>query len=584
MAENFDLTNVNNMGSDFGSEITYSTKIPAFKIMEDPDYWKAYYSDNVGINTDNYSNLHELETDSNNIYYKFTQAVKKDPNKFKKYLGALYKATSNDKTKPIWNKYGKYDPESGTYTVDDNQKKEFANWYEENRTDQKFGYFHLTPGIISDETDPGDPKDPSDPGNPNDSNDPKNPGDPNNPTDFGNPYKIIPLLEQQKKIKNNIKPWLTPIIAGHTNDLLTAEREAQEKKKGISVAKETAPYKHAIVTNDYFTRSQMEKQAKELEWLASQPIAGTKEQEQYRKQYLDQAQNIRNSALQLKQDTFNKTSEEVNNAANWNRAVATEIANKNNAKIASARQLIANINAEKALKKGTIRSNLIKEMSNEIRQAEYISKVDKKLKEKQQDINNIDNQISSLIKDYETLSSMSIWDDEDSVNKLNNTIDSLEDQESYMQAKTYDQRKAFLENIKDSNPDVKAVFDQFEYKKQKLLNDLRQQISDLNRKRDIKSTETTYVSNTPEYIENLYSLISEHKSGGSVTKAQIQAEQNRFNTIQRSWDRFNERLYKQNRDANANLTKRLSIAQENLNKALGRLSQEDMLLLKKLFS
>lgn len=576
-ALDFDLRDVNSMGSDFYPHSSYSKIIPAFKIMEERDGWKAYY-DTVEINTSKYQTLNDLERDPTNIYYKFTEAVKANPNAYKEYLGALYQATENYNTRPYWDQYGKYDDTTKTFTVYDNKIPDFASWYNKARTDGKFGYFHLTPPLLKD-LNTGEKKMPS--GN-QDINGENKKGKKDTPSlKIENPYQVIPLLEQPEDRKD-IKPWLTPIIAGHVNDWLTAGKVADEKKKGISIPNEIAPYKHAIVTNGYFTRSQMKKQAKELEWLASQPVAGgSKEQERYRRPYLEQAQSIRDKALALKQETFNRTSKEVNDAANWNRAVATEVANKKNAKIAAAKQLLANINAREVETKGTIQSKFITDAANEIRQAEYINKLDKKTKEKQRDIYDIQLKLDALIEDYKSINSKNPWNDEE----FRIAINTLAEQEQYsrelVSIEGDDKIKEYWEDKKNHDSTVKNLFDLFEKKKQKSLDIITKEYQNLQKKQNIKAQETTYVSNTPEFVENFYNLF---KTGGSVTKAQIQAEQSKFNAIQRSQDRFHERLYKQNRDAHKNTTERLRIAQTNLDKALGRLSQEDMLLLKKLFS
>lgn len=587
------------IGDDFNGATDTSSLLPEFNIMiEDPDAWKEYYRRVMGDAVDKYNNLQQLEADPNNIYYKFTEAVKRDPHAYKKYLGDLYKATYKkgitNATNTKWDTYGTYNENDGTYTVADDQISNFRTWYNTARTDGKFGYFHLTPPILEDSNNLSD----------NTSNENLNIGEKNPPSEnlgingeneegkkdtlslkIENPYQVIPLLENLEERKD-IKPWLTPIIAGHTNDWLTARKVAAEKKKGISIPKEIAPYKQAIVTNDYFTRSQMEKRAKELEQLAAESgIVDEKAKAQHRASYLQQARDIRDKALALKQETFNRTSKEANDVANWNRAVATEVANKNNAKIAAAKQLLANINAQEAATKGTIQSKFITDAANEIRQAEYINKLDKKTREKQNSINDLQLQIDSLIDKYKSINNQSLWDNTKFVESLNFLADNDDKYHIRLIGKeTNEDIKNYWESIKESDSNVKNVFDTFEKKKQNLLDDIVKQISNLRRKQNIKAQETTYVSNTPEIVENTYNLFKKrHKTGGNITKAQIQAAQSKFNAIQRSQDRFHERLYKQQKDANKNTTERLKIAQMNLDKALGRLSQEDMLLLKKLF-
>lgn len=575
-----------------------SSRVPFTK---NPEAWKSYYT---GLGFTPTDNIHDIDQQENNDYTAFTNLIVKEPNKYQDYINALYKATTrdgiNDKMVDAWSKFSQKNNQ-GNVTI--TNTKLFKDWYEDGRTDGDFGPMHYTARKITG-GQPGtvDGNNAVSPGN----NDIQPAGTSvigenplfmmdniileggNNENTEEDPFLINPVLKKEFK---KTHPWLLPQLAGYYNEARTARNVAREKKKGLSIPEVTPKKKYAKTTDAYFSRTELEKEARRLEQQAATPLySDPVAQDKYKESLLKQAVQLRKQALALREEEFQITKKETNAARDYNSNQAIDAANLKSKYITALKERIANINAEEQEKLGSITSNAIDSIATSIQQAAYTNKLNKHKVDRQYDIDLLTNDINNLQKQYDDLYKASIFDDEESKKKFNAISHKYSDDLSLAQnANPKFTIQDLYESKKSTDSDIQKIYDAFETRKKQQLSSIANRIINLERSKQYLAQETPYISNTPQLHDNFWNGVSKlftlkKKSGGEITKAEIQAAAKRFDAIQRSKNKHEEIYYKQQRDAYKNLHEREKIAQRSLDKALDRLSREDILLLKSILS
>ena len=132
-------------------------------------------------------------------------------------------------------------------------------------------------------------------------------------------------------------PWTDWIP--HTMQLMNAHaanNKLAKLQKKMSFPKQTAPQKHAIVTDAYAQRQLLEKQKQEMLARADAILVGNMDQKMaVMRQAEEQAEKYNDAQIQAKAQEYAQTKKEVNEVENWNLIKRAEAAN-HNAKVNSA--------------------------------------------------------------------------------------------------------------------------------------------------------------------------------------------------------------------------------------------------------
>ena len=246
-----------------------------------PETWQEYYR-NMGFAVT--EDIHDIDK-KNADYVEFTNLVADNPDDYKDYINAVYaaslKSTDPTKAKNKWATFSEVD-RKGKVTITDKEK--FKNWYIDKRQDGFFGPIHHTARKITEgQPGAGNGNNAARPGN-NDIHPAGTSADGENPLfmmdniilEGGNnenteedPFLINPVLKKEFKKTHH---WLLPQLAGYYNEARTARNVAREKKKGLSIPEVTPKKKYAKTTDAYFSRTELEKEARRLEQQAATPL------------------------------------------------------------------------------------------------------------------------------------------------------------------------------------------------------------------------------------------------------------------------------------------------------------------------
>lgn len=441
--------------------------------------------------------------------------------------------------------------------------------YKRRRRDQMFGFYHLIPGQEK-EPHPGQ----------------------KTPPDKIPPVKLL--------LDNNPKPWeLTkqyeskypgwsdwiPLTMKKINDDWTAIRNGELERKKRFPLKE-APYKQAILTNDYATRQMLEQQKNELRSRAAM-MDGSDINQNLRQRMAveDQVQKLNDKQIQLKQDRYNQTKKEINDIYNWNRLQSVDIANYNRQSNTAAWNWILDSRIKQNEKLNANLNTYIGDMYTNYGEYLKTKRLNDNAKLRSRMAGEYSAQLEAIADNYENLATNPMnWEG------INSFISALGSQP--IEGLTDQQREAL--NLKDpNNPTFKsAVLEILKYNTQSpVVKQFRDRYTDAVKTAETQAQKASqaalarYRANTgqinmyetnqwgpsPGWFKRLFgggkkSVLSQ-KSGGRV-----QLLIDFANNYQKEAKSIRENTRKRNKDS-----------QDNLNKKLDRITQEELILLRSVF-
>lgn len=600
MAVNFDINHlIESITPDkWKDQESYSSMLPAYGDWES---WAPYYQDELGINVSKYSGFYEFERDPGNIYNQFTNYVMDnlDNEDVKRYINALYQ-----NTKGTWKKKGATDPDkwtlfgheddNGQYMITD--PEEFKKAYQNAREDQQGGNFHLSAPIkLSSETTQqtileSESGSGTESGAKLKSEDPKDQGP-------GNPYFIIPKKEPEKTEEGFKYPPYTSGLAlkniYHNTD--KAIRDAYKHLTGLQAPLKSSYNEFYPVTNNYYVRSQMQKRANELRREGSKAVySDINKQLQWKEHHDAKADQIEQQALALKEETFNKENKKAHEVANKNISRDVQAANENHAAAVALANSIKQKKAQEVMERANNYNNYKAQQESSYRQ--YLR--DKRVAYEQYKAEKLDVKSAELLaqaqKEYNDILNEDIGTNENYSNQIKNIEllkrgDSWTPQESseWLKCDTLEKKIEFAKKHSDKEP-FKSIFAAHQKDKATRARARNQQFTDdlaaLKKSLqagnyilsgegfdDIGNNQSTK-EKSEDWLTNLYRF----KSGGELKLKQDKLKQKTVS----DFTKVHRQLLK---DAQQKDLRREEIAKRSLDKALGRLSQEDIIFLKNLF-
>lgn len=600
MAVNFDINRLTERitPDNWEGQESYSSMLPAYGNWES---WEPYYHDELGIQTSQYPGFREFERDPNNIYNQFTNYVIKnlDNDDVKKYINALYQRTKGtwkkkDSTDPDkWTLFGRED-DNGQYVI--TNPEEFKKAYRDAREDQHGGNFHLSAPIkLSSETTQQENQElklQSEPepeiGSGSDPAEDKNPG---------NPYFIIPKKEPKQTEEGFKYPPYTSGLAltniYHNTD--KAIRDAYKHLTGLQAPLKSSYNEFYPVTNNYYVRSQMKKRADELRRQGSKAVySDINKQLQWKEYHDDQADKIEQQALALKEETFNKENKKAHEVANKNISRDVQTANENRAAIVALANSIKQKKAQEVMERANNYNNYKAQQESSYRQ--YLR--DKRVAYEQYKAEKLDGKSAELLaqakKEYNNILNEDIGTNKTYSDQINNIKQltkaegwTSEESAEWIGCKTLEKKIEFAKNHSDKEP-FKSIFDKYNKDKatrasarnQQFIDDLAVLKKSLQAGNyilsgegfdDIGNNQSTK-EKSEDWLTNLYRF----KSGGELKLKQDKLKQKTVS----DFTKVHRQLLK---DAQQKDLRREEIAKRSLDRALGRLSQEDIIFLKNLF-
>ena len=498
----------------------------------------------------NKSDVEQLENDEK--YKAFTNYVLNNSNdeKVLKYLKQLENiTTSNISPSRLFDDSG-------------NLKSDWQNTYNNLRNDHKFGYYHLTPGLSSDDlNDPdslNDKNNQDDKNNSNDQdslNDKSNQDDPNISNNLNNqPLEFNPLkYNNSKPLESTWSDWI-PLTSQLINSFINAnnQRNLQEK---YQFPLNEGTYNQYKVINNYAERSEGLNNIAKMQQEAEEKVKGTSDLKagfDYLNKVRSSAEDLRSKLNLTKANSFNQSSLQAQDVANKNKSFAYEISNANRKINASAANNILESEAKYDLQKLKNLNSYITNMTTSYNKKQYDDNVNMfnfknnlLLTEYQSDVNKLKDKYK-VIDDYKESNAWKNFRN----SEFTGAIES-EDSDTWYE----EQWNSNSEIVKDFKNQYKQEKKEAEKQYEKELEDLYLQV---------KSKSNIY---NPTIISN-QKYFGLYKSGGSIKN-----ESNSFARL--------HQLYQQHEDNKTQKT--IKILSEDIKNRFNNISQKELILLRQVF-
>lgn len=535
----------------------------------------------------NKSDVEKLENDEK--YKAFTNYVLKNFNdeKVLNYLKQLENiTTSNISPSRLFDDFG-------------NLKSDWQNTYKNLRNDHKFGYYHLTPGLLSDNlnnisfqsastdntknntnlnnntNNPNSLNDQNNSNNPNisnnintnpdiNSNNPNNnlnnsninPNNLNNQNNINNqPLEFNPLkYNNSKPLESTWSDWI-PLTSQLINSFISANNQRNLQKK-YQLPLNEGTYNQYKVINNYAERSEGLNNIAKMQQEAEEKVKGTSDLKagfDYLNKVRSSAEDLRSKLNLTKANSFNQSSLQAQDVANKNKNFAYEISNANRKINASAANNILESEAKYDLQKLKNLNSYIANMTTSYNKKQYDDNVNMfnfknnlLLTEYQSDVNKLKDKYK-VIDDYKESNA---W------KKFRNITfeGAIESEDS----------DTWYEEQWNSNSETAKEFKtQYEQEKKEAEKQYEKELEDLYLQ--VKSKSNIY---NPTIISN-QKYFGLYKSGGSIKKN----ESNSFARL--------HQLYQQHEDNKTQKTiKNLS---EDIKNRFNNISQKELILLRQVF-
>ena len=498
----------------------------------------------------NKSDVEKLENDEK--YKAFTNYVLNNSNNEKvlNYLKQLENiTTSNISPSRLFDDSG-------------NLKSDWQNTYNNLRNDHKFGYYHLTPGLSSDDlNDPdslNDKNNQDDKNNSNDQdslNDKNNQDDPNISNNLNNqPLEFNPLkYNNSKPLESTWSDWI-PLTSQLINSFISANNQRNLQKKYQFPLNE-GTYNQYKVINNYAERSEGLNNIAKMQQEAEEKVKGTSDLKagfDYLNKVRSSAEDLRSKLNLTKANSFNQSSLQAQDVANKNKSFAYEISNANRKINASAANNILESEAKYDLQKLKNLNSYITNMTTSYNKKQYDDNVNMfnfknnlLLTEYQSDINKLKDKYK-VIDDYKESNAWKNFRN----SEFTGAIES-EDSDTWYE----EQWNSNSEIVKDFKNQYKQEKKEAEKQYEKELEDLYLQV---------KSKSNIY---NPTIISN-QKYFGLYKSGGSIKN-----ESNSFARL--------HQLYQQHEDNKTQKT--IKILSEDIKNRFNNISQKELILLRQVF-
>lgn len=480
----------------------------------------------------NKSDVEKLENDEK--YKAFTNYVLENFNdeKVLNYLKQLEKiTTSNISPSRLFDNSG-------------NLKSDWQNTYKNLRNDHKFGYYHLTPGLSSNNLNDPDPlKDKNSQGDKNISNNINN-----QPLEF-NPLKY----NNSKPLESAWSDWI-PLTSQLINSFISANNQRNLQKK-YQLPLNEGTYNQYKVINNYAERSEGLNNIAKMQQEAEEKVKGTSDLKagfDYLNKVRSSAEDLRSKLNLTKANSFNQSSLQAQDVANKNKSFAYEISNANRKINASAANNILESEAKYDLQKLKNLNSYIANMTTSYNKKQYDDNVNMLnfknnllLTEYQSDVNKLKDKYK-VIDNYKESNA---WKD-----FRNTTFEGAIESE--------DSDTWYEEQWNSNSETAKEFKTQYEQEKKEAEKQYEKELEDLYLQ--IKSKSNIY---NPVIISN-QKYFGLYKSGGSIKN-----ESNSFARL--------HQLYQQHEDNKTQKTiKNLS---EDIKNRFNNISQKELILLRQVF-
>ena len=443
-----------------------------------------------------------------------------------------------------------------------NLKSDWQNTYNNLRNDHKFGYYHLTPGLSSDDlNDPdslNDKNNQDDKNNSNDQdslNDKNNQDDPNISNNLNNqPLEFNPLkYNNSKPLESTWSDWI-PLTSQLINSFISANNQRNLQKKYQFPLNE-GTYNQYKVINNYAERSEGLNNIAKMQQEAEEKVKGTSDLKagfDYLNKVRSSAEDLRSKLNLAKANSFNQSSLQAQDVANKNKSFAYEISNANRKINASAANNILESEAKYDLQKLKNLNSYITNMTTSYNKKQYDDNVNMfnfknnlLLTEYQSDVNKLKDKYK-VIDDYKESNAWKNFRN----SEFTGAIES-EDSDTWYE----EQWNSNSEIVKDFKNQYKQEKKEAEKKYEKELEDLYLQV---------KSKSNIY---NPTIISN-QKYFGLYKSGGSIKN-----ESNSFARL--------HQLYQQHEDNKTQKT--IKILSEDIKNRFNNISQKELILLRQVF-
>ena len=480
----------------------------------------------------NKSDVEKLENDEK--YKAFTNYVLNNSNNEKvlNYLKQLENiTTSNISPSRLFDDSG-------------NLKSDWQNTYNNLRNDHKFGYYHLTPGLSSDDL--------NDPDSLNDKNNQDNPNISNNlnnqPLEF-NPLKY----NNSKPLESTWSDWI-PLTSQLINSFISAnnQRNLQEK---YQFPLNEGTYNQYKVINNYAERSEGLNNIAKMQQEAEEKVKGTSDLKagfDYLNKVRSSAEDLRSKLNLTKANSFNQSSLQAQDVANKNKSFAYEISNANRKINASAANNILESEAKYDLQKLKNLNSYITNMTTSYNKKQYDDNVNMfnfknnlLLTEYQSDVNKLKDKYK-VIDDY----------------KESNAWKNFRNSEFTGAIESEDSDTWYEEQWNSNSEIAKDFKNQYEQEKKEAEKKYEKELEDLYLQ--VKSKSNIY---NPTIISN-QKYFGLYKSGGSIKN-----ESNSFARL--------HQLYQQHEDNKTQKT--IKILSEDIKNRFNNISQKELILLRQVF-
>ena len=480
----------------------------------------------------NKSDVEKLENDEK--YKAFTDYVLKNSNNEKvlNYLKQLEKiTTSNISPSRLFDNSG-------------NLKSDWQNTYRNLRNDHKFGYYHLTPGLSS-----------------NDLNDPDSLKDKNNQDDKNisdninnQPLEFTPLKYNNSKPLESTWSDQIPLTSQLINSFISANNQRNLQKK-YQLPLNEGTYNQYKVINNYAERSEGLNNIAKMQQEAEEKVKGVSDLKagfDYLNKVRSSAEDLRSKLNLAKANSFNQSSLQAQDIANKNKNFAYEISNANRKINASAANNILESEAKYDLQKLKNLNSYIANMTTSYNKKQYDDNINMfnfknnlLLTEYQSDVNKLKDKYK-VIDDYKESNAWKNFRN----SKFEGAVES-EDSDTW-----------YEEQWNSNSETAKNFKNQYEQEKKEAEKQYEKELEDLYLQ--VKSKSNIY---NPVIISN-QKYFGLYKSGGSIKN-----ESNSFARL--------HQLYQQHEDNKTQKTiKNLS---EDIKNRFNNISQKELILLRQVF-
>ena len=503
----------------------------------------------------NKSDVEKLENDEK--YKAFTNYVLKNSNdeKVLNYLKQLENITTSNISP------------SRLFDYSGNLKSDWQNTYNNLRNDHKFGYYHLTPELSSNDLNDSSFKSTStdntknntnlnnNTNNPNSLNDQNNSNNPNISNNINNqPLEFNPLkYNNSKPLESTWSDWI-PLTSQLINSFISANNQRNLQKK-YQLPLNEGTYNQYKVINNYAERSEGLNNIAKMQQEAEEKVKGTSDLKagfDYLNKVRSSAEDLRSKLNLTKANSFNQFSLQAQDVANKNKSFAYEISNANRKINASAANNILESEAKYDLQKLKNLNSYITNMTTSYNKKQYDDNVNMLnfknnllLTEYQSDVNKLKDKYK-VIDDYKESDAWKNFRNSEFTGEIES-----EDSDTW------------YEEQWNSNSEIAKNFkNQYEQEKKEAEKQYEKELEDLYLQ--VKSKSNIY---NPTIISN-QKYFGLYKSGGSIKN-----ESNSFARL--------HQLYQQHEDNKTQKTiKNLS---EDIKNRFNNISQKELILLRQVF-